>query len=78
MWELLEKPEHPQLHAFMRRVADEVRANRREPARPTQAPRKSAAGTGRPPQRNDACPCGSGRKFKNCCGRAAAVRGQQS
>ena len=24
---------------------------------------------GRPPGRNDPCPCGSGRKFKNCCGR---------
>jgi hypothetical protein len=22
--------------------------------------------------RNDACPCGSGRKFKKCCGRARA------
>ena len=21
------------------------------------------------PNRNDACPCGSGRKYKNCCGR---------
>ena len=24
--------------------------------------------------RNDACPCGSGRKYKHCCGRAAATR----
>ncbi len=22
------------------------------------------------PGRNDPCPCGSGRKYKNCCGRA--------
>jgi preprotein translocase subunit SecA len=21
--------------------------------------------------RNDSCPCGSGRKYKNCCGRLA-------
>ncbi len=35
---------------------------------------KSASGTaraaaGKPPGRNDPCPCGSGRKFKRCCGR---------
>jgi preprotein translocase subunit SecA len=23
--------------------------------------------------RNDPCPCGSGRKFKNCCGKAGGV-----
>lgn len=22
--------------------------------------------------RNDKCPCGSGKKYKNCCGRAAS------
>ena len=26
-----------------------------------------------PPRRNDPCPCGSGRKFKHCCGREPAV-----
>ena len=29
------------------------------------------------PERNDPCPCGSGRKFKNCCGRFG-VRGARS
>ena len=24
--------------------------------------------------RNDPCPCGSGKKYKKCCGRAAAVQ----
>ncbi|RLS50942.1 MAG: hypothetical protein DWH87_01250, partial [Planctomycetota bacterium] len=23
--------------------------------------------------RNDPCPCGSGKKFKNCCGRSSNV-----
>ena len=25
------------------------------------------------PQRNQPCPCGSGKKFKRCCGNAAAL-----
>jgi len=25
----------------------------------------------RPPGRNDPCPCGSGKKYKKCCGREA-------
>ncbi len=33
----------------------------RAAARPPRTP-------GRPPGRNDPCPCGSGRKFKHCCG----------
>ena len=31
-----------------------------------------------PPGRNDACPCGSGRKFKKCCGDPVAVAAAQS
>ena len=27
--------------------------------------------------RNDPCPCGSGRKYKNCCGREHAVRAEK-
>ena len=38
-----------------------------------QMPRPAASppnpNTSKPPGRNDPCPCGSGRKFKNCCGR---------
>jgi uncharacterized protein len=29
--------------------------------------REEGASSARPPGRNDPCPCGSGRKFKNCC-----------
>jgi tetratricopeptide (TPR) repeat protein len=34
----------------------------------------AAARSGAPPQRNDACPCGSGRKYKLCCGAPGAQR----
>jgi uncharacterized protein len=80
LWEVLEKPAHPQLHAFLRRIAGEVSGGRHGPSRPAKAPRRpdAAAEGRRPPQRNDVCPCGSGKKFKHCCGRAAVVRGQQS
>ncbi len=39
--------------------------------------RAAAAGSGRQPEaprkvgRNDPCPCGSGKKYKKCCGRVA-------
>jgi uncharacterized protein len=33
------------------------------------APQPLKAKAGRPPGRNDPCPCGSGRKYKLCCGR---------
>jgi uncharacterized protein len=29
--------------------------------------RENGSGAGRTVGRNDACPCGSGRKFKSCC-----------
>jgi len=38
-----------------------------------QAHQPQAVPAGRPagkPKRNDPCPCGSGRKYKNCCGKA--------
>jgi len=34
-----------------------------------EARRLAAAGQAATPGRNDPCPCGSGRKFKSCCGR---------
>jgi len=62
----------------LRRMAEDFKRDRMLPAAgPTPAarhdavpavasPRRPAAGR---PKRNDPCPCGSGRKFKNCCGR---------
>jgi preprotein translocase subunit SecA len=32
-------------------------------------PQKKAAHTKKTPGRNDPCPCGSGKKYKNCCGK---------
>ena len=50
-----------------RKLADEIREERRQ-ARMAAPP----MGMPQPPQRkvgrNDPCPCGSGRKFKKCCG----------
>jgi uncharacterized protein len=41
-----------------------------EVMRPAVAPllRPAAGAGGKAPGRNDPCPCGSGRKFKKCCG----------
>jgi len=47
-------------------LAREVRARRRVDAERWQA----AARSGPPPGRNAPCPCGSGRKYKKCCGAA--------
>ncbi|HEX5725281.1 MAG TPA: preprotein translocase subunit SecA [Longimicrobiaceae bacterium] len=41
----------------------ELRTNREE------RPRQAAAAAGQPVGRNDPCPCGSGKKYKNCHGR---------
>jgi uncharacterized protein len=58
-------------HAFythalpgLRTLADTVRAGMAAPAAAPSRPRVSA-----PAGRNDPCPCGSGRKYKQCCGR---------
>jgi len=49
----------------MKRMAAEMK--QREAAQQAQARQPAAA-----PRRNDPCPCGSGRKYKHCCGRRAA------
>ena len=38
-------------------------------ARAAENPPRRTDAAAAAPQRNDPCPCGSGRKFKNCCGR---------
>lgn len=41
-----------------------------------EAPRKSGTITGtKKPKRNEPCPCGSGKKYKNCCGQSGPKRG---
>jgi uncharacterized protein len=46
-----------------RLLADQVVAERRR-----GAASQAASRPGHEPGRNDPCPCGSGRKFKRCCG----------
>lgn len=50
--------------AHLDELAASIRAERREAALAQRAEYPPAG-------RNDLCPCGSGRKFKKCCGRAA-------
>ena len=50
-----------------RQVAQPVAASHGEAEARPAAAKKSAAKVGR----NDPCPCGSGKKYKNCCGRNA-------
>ena len=52
-----------------------VRVSRPAPQRadaPKQAPVVKSAKVGR----NDPCPCGSGKKYKNCCGAPGNANGQ--
>jgi uncharacterized protein YecA (UPF0149 family) len=48
-----------------RKLAEEIIHERRKTAAMGPGPQ-----SGRAPGRNDPCPCGSGRKYKKCCGRA--------
>jgi len=45
----------PRATVFLRKISQFIQQNRRG--------RRSTK-----PRRNDPCPCGSGRKFKRCCG----------
>jgi len=70
---LKDGPPGPQLHAFLNRIAAEVAsgtAQDRPPAGAAAGPPPAGA-RGAAPGRNGPCPCGSGLKFKQCCGRAA-------
>ena len=48
-----------------KQVAQPIAATHGEAAAQPAAPKKAAAKVGR----NDPCPCGSGKKYKNCCGK---------
>jgi len=64
---MMESPERPRLHAFLNRVAADLAGRTQDEQPRRQAP--TAGDPSRAPGRNDPCPCGSGRKFKHCCGR---------
>jgi len=47
-------------------------ANRQKQQMPTTlptSPQGTVVNKGKTIGRNDACPCGSGKKYKNCCGK---------
>ena len=52
----------------LKRIAEYVRRGQLPPRRDVSP---AAPGDAAAPGRNDPCPCGSGRKYKNCCGRRA-------
>lgn len=68
--ELLENIRHSITHSIYR-----VNLVRKDSGRKPQAPQGAAARPGTPVTagrkvgRNDPCPCGSGKKYKHCCGR---------
>lgn len=79
------RPRKARLERWTREVGSAVakihadQLERRQAREPGMTADRFAAGTGprvRPPSpapgRNDACSCGSGRKFKHCCGRRPA------
>ncbi len=72
--ELVEKPKRPQLHRFLNDIARQVAAGQHGQARraPTGGA-QAAAQRGARPNRNDPCPCGSGKKFKHCCAQGSTV-----
>jgi uncharacterized protein YecA (UPF0149 family) len=53
----------------LRRIAEYIRRGELPPTAGAAAAEKAKAPGAAPPGRNDPCPCGSGRKFKACCGR---------
>jgi len=52
----------------LKRLAEYI-SQGRLPPRPGPPPQALAPAGGPPVGRNDPCPCGSGRKYKHCCGR---------
>ena len=46
-----------------------ARASHGEDSSPAEAQKRAKNADGKKIGRNDPCPCGSGKKYKNCCGR---------
>ena len=73
---LMDEPRKPRLHEFLHGIAGQVAAGRVAGGPDSSAgggdPRPQASPRASGPGRNAPCPCGSGRKFKQCCGRAEA------
>jgi len=54
-----------------RQMAERAYANMRASQQPATPPRLVHRTGGKHPNRNDLCPCGSGKKYKRCCLRSA-------
>ena len=67
--EIKEQPTRPELHAFLNRIRREVEAGRMGAQAVPRSPAPGRPVARRTPGRNEPCPCGSGKKFKHCCGR---------
>ena len=63
----------PEALGELRRIADYIQKGQAPPAKaqsqPVPSTEVSSPSRAKSPGRNDPCPCGSGRKFKNCCAR---------
>ncbi len=55
--------------SILYRVKIASQLQRREPPKPVELPKKMTDSSGNKVGRNAPCPCGSGRKYKNCCGK---------
>lgn len=66
-WKAFYAHTHERLEALATQIRSEQDATRRAQAAAAQrgAPQPQA----KPPKPNDRCPCGSGKKYKKCCGR---------
>lgn len=54
----------------LERIAEYTRRGERPPTRGDDAAQEARTPGAARPGRNDLCPCGSGRKYKKCCGKA--------
>ncbi len=57
----------PELHRIAKQIAAQQQQQQQQ--QPDRPPATAQPTDGKTPGRNEPCPCGSGRKFKSCCGR---------
>jgi uncharacterized protein len=53
----------------LRKIAEPIKQNQILPSRQSPPPKPAMPTTADRVGRNDPCPCGSGRKYKHCCGK---------
>jgi uncharacterized protein YecA (UPF0149 family) len=68
----MSKPRDPGAEKFREREEERKRYKKQLPGEdeePLPPPVEPIKGGGGKPGRNDPCPCGSGKKYKQCCGK---------